>query len=41
MRVTQSMLSNNMLTNISNSYERLAKLQESNYITEEVFQTIR
>ena len=28
MRVTQSMLSNNMLTNISNNYERLAKLQE-------------
>ncbi len=27
MRVTQSMLSNNMLTNISGSYERLAKLQ--------------
>lgn len=27
MRVTQSMLSNNMLTNLSNSYERLAKLQ--------------
>ncbi|RID84785.1 flagellar hook-associated protein FlgL [Peribacillus asahii] len=28
MRVTQSMLSNNMIRNISNSYERLAKLQE-------------
>ncbi|USK69977.1 flagellar hook-associated protein FlgL [Peribacillus asahii] len=28
MRVTQSMLSNNMLRNISNNYERLAKLQE-------------
>lgn len=27
MRITQSMLSNNMLTNISNSYEKLAKLQ--------------
>ena len=28
MRITQSMLSNNMLSNITNSYERLAKLQE-------------
>ncbi|RFU67420.1 flagellar hook-associated protein FlgL [Bacillus sp. V59.32b] len=28
MRVTQSMLSNNMTRNISNSYERLGKLQE-------------
>ncbi len=28
MRITQSMLSNNMLNNISNSYERLGKLQE-------------
>lgn len=28
MRVTQSMLSNNMINNISNNYERLAKLQE-------------
>ncbi|HZG71726.1 MAG TPA: flagellar hook-associated protein FlgL [Chondromyces sp.] len=28
MRVTQSMLSNNMLTNLSNSYERLGKLQD-------------
>ena len=28
MRVTQSMLSNNMLSNLSNSYERLGKLQE-------------
>ncbi|MFJ8257647.1 flagellar hook-associated protein FlgL [Peribacillus asahii] len=27
MRVTQSMLSNNMMRNVSNSYERLAKLQ--------------
>lgn len=28
MRVTQSMLSNNMLSNLSNSYNRLAKLQD-------------
>ncbi|WP_203363397.1 flagellar hook-associated protein FlgL [Bacillus sp. REN10] len=28
MRITQSMLSNNMLTHLSNSYERLGKLQE-------------
>ena len=28
MRITQSMLSNNMLNNISNSYERLGKLQQ-------------
>ncbi|OCA89021.1 flagellar hook-associated protein FlgL [Pseudobacillus wudalianchiensis] len=28
MRVTQSMLSNNMLTNLSSSYERLGKLQD-------------
>lgn len=28
MRVTQSMLSNNMLSNLSNSYEKLAKLQD-------------
>ncbi len=28
MRVTQSMLSNNMIRNISNNYEKLAKLQE-------------
>lgn len=28
MRVTQSMLANNMLTNISNNYERLANLQK-------------
>ena len=28
MRVTQSMLTNNMLSNLSNSYEKMAKLQE-------------
>ncbi|PJN86465.1 flagellar hook-associated protein FlgL, partial [Bacillus sp. mrc49] len=28
MRVTQSMLTNNMLTNLSGSYEKMAKLQE-------------
>ena len=28
MRVTQSMLSNNMLTNLSSSYDRLGKLQD-------------
>lgn len=28
MRVTQSMLSGNMLRNLSNSYEKMGKLQE-------------
>ncbi|MFB5282821.1 flagellar hook-associated protein FlgL [Peribacillus sp. Hz7] len=36
MRVTQSMLSNNMMRNISNSYNRLAKLQEQ-IITQKKF----
>lgn len=28
MRVTQSMLTNNMLSNLSSSYEKMSKLQE-------------
>lgn len=28
MRVTQSMLTNNMLSNLSRSYEKMGKLQE-------------
>ncbi|NRL58363.1 flagellar hook-associated protein FlgL, partial [Salmonella enterica subsp. enterica serovar Typhi] len=31
MRVTQSMLSNNMLRNLSNSYDKLGKLQDQFY----------